>query len=59
MPFCKEMKYDSQLGGYLKVVITRVLYLIDYILPHLNCLTAFPQGALNILRIMYVYTIAS
>lgn len=36
MHFWKEMNYDVQLGGCLKVVITRILYFIDYVLPSLN-----------------------
>ena len=36
MQFCEEMNCDGWLGGCLEVIINRILYFIDYVLPNQN-----------------------
>jgi len=57
MQFCKEMNYDGQLGGCINIVITRILYFIDYVLPNRNYLSARPTRCTsNISRITIWYS---
>ena len=57
MQFCQETNYDGRLGGCLKVVITRILYFIDYVLPNLNfSLCPSHKAHFNVPRITYLYS---
>jgi hypothetical protein len=57
MQFCKETNYDGWLGGCLKVIIPRILYSIDYVLPNLNVSLGPSHKVLfNISKITYSYS---
>jgi len=55
MQFCEEMDCDGRLGGRLKVVITRILYFIDYVLPNRNfSLCCSQEVRFNVSRVTYL-----